>query len=97
VKLNLRRSGPWIGIAGLVSILWIYGASALVGPGWLPAPLVAFWVVLFVLACRWFSRRPYAVLLLPVVALVVWLAVVAVGIAWLGWVPDPFVPAPPRG
>jgi hypothetical protein len=84
-RLNLRRSGPWVGMAGLVSVLWIYGASGLLGPDWLPAPLVAFWLVLFVLGCRWFSRRPYAVLLLPVVALAVWFAVVMAGATWLGW------------
>jgi hypothetical protein len=84
-RLNLRRSGPWVGMAGLVSVLWIYGASGLLGPDWLPAPLVAFWLVLFVLGCRWFSTRPYAVLLLPVAALVVWFAVVMAGATWLGW------------
>lgn len=77
-------------MAGLVSVLWIYGASVLLGPNWLPVPLVALWLVLFVLACRWFVRRPLAVLALPVVALVVWLAVVVAGIVWLGWTPDPF-------
>ena len=96
-RLNLHRSGPWIGMAGLFSVLWIYGVSGLVGPDWLPAPLIAFWIVLFVLACRWFSRRPYAVLFLPVVALAVWLAVVIAGQTWWGWSPDPFLPARPRG
>jgi hypothetical protein len=92
-KLNLRRSGPWIGIVGLVSVLWIYAFSGRVGPDWLPLPLVAFWGVLFVLGCRWFSSRPYAVLVLPVIALVVWIALVSAGVTWLGWVPDPFFPA----
>lgn len=85
MKLHLERSGPWIGVAGLVCMLWLYGASGLLGPDWLPAPLVAFWLVLFVFACRWFSRRPFAVLALPVVALGVWLAVVVAGAVFLGW------------
>lgn len=72
-------------MAGLATVLWVYGASGLVGPDWLPVPLVAFWVVLFVLACRWFGSRPYAVLLLPMVALVVWWGVLLAGAAWLGW------------
>jgi hypothetical protein len=87
VRLNLRRSGPWIGIAGLVCVLWVYGASGLVGPNWLPVPLVAVWIVLFVLACRWFGRRPYAVLALPVVAAALWFAVVFSGAALFGWTP----------
>ncbi|MGH3317735.1 MAG: hypothetical protein ACRDO0_16470 [Nocardioidaceae bacterium] len=84
-RLNLRRSGPWIGMAGLVCVLWLYGASALVAPLWGVAVLVALWLVQFVLACRWFSRRPYAVLAMPVVALVVWLAVIFAGEALFGW------------
>ena len=83
--LNLRRSGPWIGMAGLVCMLWLYGASALVAPLWAVAVLVALWLVQFVLACRWFSRRPYAVLAMPVVALGVWLAVIFAGEALFGW------------
>jgi hypothetical protein len=83
--LNLRRSGPWIGMAGLVCVLWLYGASALVAPLWAVAVLVALWLVQFALACRWFSRRPYAVLAMPVVALVVWLAVVFAGEALFAW------------
>jgi hypothetical protein len=87
VRFNLRQSGPWIGMAGLFCVLWIYGASGLVGPDWLPVPLVAVWIVMFVLACRWFSRRPYAVLALPVVAAALWFAVVVSGAALLGWTP----------
>jgi hypothetical protein len=84
-RLDLRRSGPWIGMAGLVCVLWLYGASALVAPLWAVAVLVALWLVQFVLACRWFRRRPYAVLALPVVALAVWLAVIFAGEALFGW------------
>jgi hypothetical protein len=84
-RLDLRRSGPWIGMAGLVCVLWLYGASALVAPLWAVAVLVALWLVQFVLACRWFGRRPYAVLAMPVVALVVWLAVIFAGEALFGW------------
>jgi hypothetical protein len=36
-------------------------------------PLV--WLVLFVLAAAWFSRYPYRVLALPLVAAVLWFAV----------------------
>ena len=61
------------------------GASALVAPLWAVAVLVALWLVQFVLACRWFSRRPYAVLAMPVVALVVWLSAIVAGDALLGW------------
>lgn len=84
-RLDLRRSGPWIGLVGLVAVLWLYGASALVVPLWAVAALVLAWLVQLVLAIRWFHKRPYVVLLLPVAALVLWVAVVAAGAAWLGW------------
>lgn len=47
--------------------------------------LLLLWVVQFALACRWFSRRPYAVLAMPVVALALWLGVLLAGHALLGW------------
>ena len=44
------------------------------GYGFVPLLLPLVWLVLFVLACRWFTRRPTAVALLPVLAAVVWFA-----------------------
>ncbi len=85
-RLNLRQSGPWIGIAGLFCVLWLYGASMLAGaPAAALVVLLLLWVAQFVLACRWFSRRPYAVLVMPLVALALWLAVLFAGHAFLGW------------
>ena len=84
-KLNLRQSGPWIGIVGMVAVLWLYGASGLVAPTWAVVALVALWLVQFVLACRWFSRRPYVVLVMPVVALALWFGAIMAGGAFLGW------------
>ncbi|MPZ60894.1 MAG: hypothetical protein GEU93_06280 [Propionibacteriales bacterium] len=76
--MNLEQSGPWIGIAGLVCLLWLYGASILIIPWWAVAGLVVLWVVLFVYGCRWFGRWPYAVLLLPLWGVALWLAAVVV-------------------
>jgi hypothetical protein len=83
--MNLRRSGPWIGMAGMFSVLWLYGASGLVAPAWAVVVLIGVWLVQFVLACRWFHRRPYAVLVLPVVALLLWFGAITAGGAFLGW------------
>jgi hypothetical protein len=85
-RLNLRRSGPWIGIAGLFCVLWLYGASKLAGATTTALVLLLLlWLVQFVLACRWFSRRPYAVLVMPVVALALWFGVIMAGHAFLDW------------
>jgi hypothetical protein len=67
--------GPFIGVAGLAVLAFLYGYVALAAPGPVTSvvlPLV--WIVLFVLACRWFTRRPTAVALLPLLAAVVWFA-----------------------
>ena len=84
-RLNLRQSGSWIGVAGLVCLLWLYVASALFAPWWGVALLVAIWLGMFILATRWFTRRPYAVLLLPVAGLALWVGIVSAGDAWFGW------------
>jgi hypothetical protein len=73
VKHNLDRSGPFIGIGGLAVAAFLYGYSAIVAPSWLHSvvmPLV--WLAFFVVGCRWFTRRPVAIVALPAVAIVVW-------------------------
>lgn len=73
---NLERSGPFIAVGGLAAALFLYGYSAIVLPGWLNSVVLpAFWLVLFVLATRWFTRHPRRSVLLPVVAVAVWFAV----------------------
>jgi hypothetical protein len=75
VSLDLRQSGPFLGLGGLAVAAFLYGYSAIALPSLLHSlvmPLV--WLVLLVLACVWFSRHPVRVLVLPVVALAVWFA-----------------------
>lgn len=83
--MQLRRSGPWIGIAGLVVVLWFYLTSGLVVPWWALALLCAAWVCMLVLSIRWATSRPYVVLAMPLIALALWLVVISVGAAMLGW------------
>jgi hypothetical protein len=40
---------------------------------------------MLVLSIRWFRRRPFVVLAMPLVAAAVLLAVIGAGGAWLGW------------
>ena len=77
-RLNLRQSGPWISVAGLVCLLWLYLASLLFAPWWAVVGLTLVWLALLATALRWFSRRPYATLLLPVLGFALWL-----GFAWI--------------
>ncbi len=76
MKTNLRQSGPFIGVGGMATTLFLYAYSAIALPDVVTVlVLPLFWLVLFVLSWVWFTRHPYRVLALPVVAAVVWFAV----------------------
>jgi hypothetical protein len=76
VKSNLEQSGPFIGVGGLAVALFLYGYSAITLPSLVNSVLLPLlWLVLFVLATRWFTRHPRRTVWLPVVAVVVWFAV----------------------
>jgi len=85
VRVNLERSGSWIGMAGVVVVLFLYGASGLLAPAWAVVVLLLVWLVHFVLACCWFQTRPYRVLALPFVAAAVWFGAMFIGGSLLGW------------
>jgi hypothetical protein len=75
VRMNLDQSGPFIAVGGLAVAAFLYGWSAIALPGWLNSlVLPLFWLVLLVLATRWFTPHPKRSLLLPVVAVVAWFA-----------------------
>jgi hypothetical protein len=76
VRENLDTSGPFIAIGGLAVVAFLYGYSAIALPGLVNSVLLPlFWLVLFGLACGWFTRHPRRTLLLPVVAAAVWFTV----------------------
>ena len=77
MKHNLDRSGPFIGIGGLAVAAFLYGYSAIAFPSFVRSVVLPLaWLGLFVLGCRWFVRRPVAVVVLPVAAIVLWFAVI---------------------
>jgi len=63
---------PFVGVGALAALLFCYLASLLFAPWWYVATLVVLWVVLVVLAFRWWTPRPRTVLALPLVGLAVW-------------------------
>jgi hypothetical protein len=81
----VQRAAAGVGIAGMAFDLWFYLASGLVAPPWAVGVLLALWALMLVLSIRWFRRRPFVVLAMPLVAAAVWLAVIGAGGAWLGW------------
>ena len=78
-RQNLDESGPFIGIGGMAVAAFLYGYSAIALPSLLHSlvmPLI--WLVLFALACAWFTRHPVRMLVLPAVALVAWFLLLVV-------------------
>jgi hypothetical protein len=69
----------------MAALFFPYAASGLVAPAYGVVLLMAIWLVLLVVAFRWWTRRPALVPVVPVVALVLLFAVVWVGGAFLGW------------
>ena len=64
-----------------------YLASGLLAPLWAVLLLLVVWAVLAWVGARLVKRRSYLVLLVPVVAAAVWLGVMSLGGAVLGWTP----------
>ena len=77
--------GSFIGMIGMACALFLVLASGLVAPWWAVALLTLVWVVLFVLAVRWFLHHPWRVAALPVVMAVVWFVSVTAGAHFLDW------------
>ena len=76
MRTNLEQSGPFIAVGGLAVAAFLYGWSAIALPGWLNSVVLPlFWLVLLVVATRWFTPHPKRSVVLPVVAIAVWFAV----------------------
>ncbi|MEO5853326.1 MAG: hypothetical protein ABIQ15_12510 [Nocardioides sp.] len=72
-------------MALMACAFFLYAASGLVAPWWGVVALLAVWLALFVLACRWWTPHPRWLPGVGVVAILVWFGLVAAGGAWLGW------------
>ncbi len=71
--MDLQRSGPWIGLGGMATTLFLYAWSAIVLPQVVTLVfLPSVWLLLLALTIAWLTRHPYRVLALPFVAAAVW-------------------------
>jgi hypothetical protein len=82
-----NRASPWpfVAMMGMAGTFFLYGASGLVAPWYGVVLLMLFWVVLFVVACSWWTPHPKRMIWLPLVAVVVWFAVLTGGAALFDW------------
>ena len=82
-----RRASPWpfVAMMGMAGTFFLYAVSGLLAPWYGVVLLLLVWVVLFVVACRWWTPHPKLMLLLPVAAVAIWFAVLTLGEALLDW------------
>jgi hypothetical protein len=79
------RIASWLGLIGHLCTLPLYGASGLLAPLWAIIVLILIWAGLLVLSVRAVRARSAWGLLVPVVAVGIWLGAVSAGEAFLGW------------
>ena len=82
-----RRISPWpfVGMGAMACLLFLYAASSTFMPWGAVTLLIVVWLVLFVLACRWFTPHPQRVLCAPVTGAIVWFLVAIVGGLAFDW------------
>jgi hypothetical protein len=75
----------WVGLVAHLGMGIWYAASGLVAPAWAVVGLLAIWIALLLVGLRLRTRRPWLMLLVPVAAIAIWVAVVSAGDAFLNW------------
>ena len=72
-------------VLGMLGALVLYVSSGLLAPLWSIVGLLVLWLVLSIVAVRLHRRHSAWSLLVPVAAVVVWVAVLTAGERLLGW------------
>ena len=95
MRLNLQRSGPWIGIGGIFIQMFIaFPAFFTVMPGTedrlnVPAlgivAIIALWLVQVFAVVKLAKSRPVWCVYVPVVGLAGYFALIYLGVRWMGW------------
>ena len=95
MRLNLKRSGPWIGIGGIFIQMFIaFPAFFTVMPGTADrldvsgagiAVIGALWLIQVIAVVKLAKSRPEWCVYVPLVGLAAYFAVIVAGVRWLGW------------
>ena len=81
----MRRDGPWVGVAGLLVLLWISISTSLYAPWWAVVGVVLLLVPQALLMRRWATTHPTWCPYIPLAGLVLWFAIIVAGVRWWGW------------
>ncbi|MGZ6753456.1 MAG: hypothetical protein ACXVEJ_08320 [Nocardioides sp.] len=86
-RRNRNATSPWpfVGMAGMACVFFLYAASVLIAPWWAVVVLLLVWLAGLVVSARWWTPHPTRVPWVPLVAAVLWFGVMVAGGAWLGW------------
>ena len=82
---NAVSPWPFVGMAGMACVFFLYAASGLLAPWWVVVLLLLVWAFLLFVASAWWSLHPTWVPWIPAFAAVLWFVVLNAGGAWLGW------------
>ena len=95
MRLNLQRSGPWIGLGGIfIEIFIAFPAFFTVMPGTADrldvsaagiAVIVTLWLIQVIAVVKLARTRPVWCVYVPIAGLVAYFAVIYAGVRWLGW------------
>ena len=80
-----RQKSRWLGLLGFVAVGWLYLATGLLAPMWAVVVLWVIWILLLVVLVRAWKTNPWVVLGVPLVAYLIWAAVLLAGEFFLGW------------
>ena len=83
--LQLARSGPWIGVVGLLVLLWLAFSTMVYAPWWGVVLHVLVLVPVAVWTTRWARSRPAASAFVPLAGLPALAIVTALGVGLGGW------------
>ena len=83
----MEKVSPWgfVGLGGMACVLFLDLGTANIAPWWVTLLFLLLWLVLFLLALRWFVPQPTRVPWLPLGAFVIWLPTIVLGTRNLGW------------
>lgn len=83
--MKLHRSGPWIGVTGVVVMLWMTIATVVFAPWWGVLLYVIAWLTSVVVVAKLARSRPKEAMYVPVAGLLTWFAISTAGALWWGW------------
>jgi hypothetical protein len=78
-------SGPFIGLALVVSSAFLYGLAFWLVPTWVAALLLMTWLVMLLSCFAWWTPVPHRLVPLGVFSFVWWFATVAAAGVFLDW------------